>query len=263
MTQNRPLAAWSAPLQAHGGRRGDGPLRLGLRLNHAALLRQAGDGQRPDMARLAEATVKAGADSVVLRVDDGSGLITADDVRRIAERARVPLTLEMQPDPARVAWVTSLNPAAVMLLPDPEVDAARMAAVAGSLHEAGVPVLALVAPDIRVIEQVHASGIRGIELDTTFYGEAAEDLRAPRLQQIRHAASHAHGLGLGLQAGHALDYSTLAPIAGLPHIQGITCGRFLITEALFIGIEEAVRHTRRLIDAARRQARRHAMRGAD
>ncbi|MFD0386765.1 pyridoxine 5'-phosphate synthase [Tistrella bauzanensis] len=65
-------------------------------------------------------------------------------------------------------------------------------------------------------------------------------------------------MGLGIQAGHGLDFATLAPVAALPHLQGITCGRFLIAEALFIGIEDAVRHTRRLIDAARRQARRHA-----
>lgn len=264
MTENRPLASRpaAAPLQSHGGRWGDAPIRLGLRLNHAAVLRQAGDGLRPDMARLAEATMRAGADSVVLRVDDQGGLITADDLRRIRDRVRAPLTLELRPDPARLDWLLTLEPAAVTLLPpaggDVAADPDRLARMVDGLGTAGIAVVMLVGPEPDQIEAVRAAGVRSVEIDTTRYGEADPQHRGPLFQQLRQAAIQARGLGLGIQAGHGLDFATLAPVAALPHLQGITCGRFLIAEALFIGIEDAVRHTRRLIDAARRQARRHA-----
>ncbi|MFD0386766.1 pyridoxine 5'-phosphate synthase [Tistrella bauzanensis] len=185
MTENRPLASRpaAAPLQSHGGRWGDAPIRLGLRLNHAAVLRQAGDGLRPDMARLAEATMRAGADSVVLRVDDQGGLISADDLRRIRDRVRAPLTLELRPDPARLDWLLALEPAAVTLLPPADGDVAAghdgLARMVDGLGAAGIAVVMLVAPESDQIEAVRAAGVRSVEIDTTRYGEADPQHRGP------------------------------------------------------------------------------------
>ena len=123
------------------------------------------------------------------------------------------------------------------------------------LADVGCRVSIFIAADQAQIEAAARIGAAVVELHTgaycDFHAEGAFDKRDVELQRLREMATFAHELGLEVHAGHGLTYDTVAPIAALPEIVELNIGHFLIGEAIFMGLDPAIRQMRQMMDDAR------------
>ncbi len=247
-------------------------LRLGVNIDHVATIRTARGEGYPDPARAAEIAMQAGADGITAHLREDRRHISDADIEALAGLTRKrgrPLNFEMAVTEEMEAIAIRHRPHAACLVPErrEEVTTEGGLDVAGQ-HNRIVPVVAnLKAAGIRVslfIEanpiQIAASASAGadvIELHTGAYCLAVRERRPEAEQLLRNlqqAAAQAMALGLEVHAGHGIDYETVTPVAAIPEIAELNIGHFLIGEAIFTGLDSAIRRMRALMDAARKEA---------
>ncbi len=244
-----------------------GKLRLGVNIDHVATVRNARGGDVPDPVRAARLAASAGADGITAHLREDRRHIVDRDIERLMAGIGAPLNFEMAATDEMQAIALRYRPHAVCIVPekreerttegglDVAGDEARLQRFVAPLIEAGCRVSMFVAADVRQIEASRRIGAAVVELHTGAYCDAdAEGRPAEReaeLARLAAMASHAHGLGLEVHAGHGLTYDTVGPIAALPEVVELNIGHFLIGEAIFTGLEHAIRHMRALMEAAR------------
>ncbi len=244
-----------------------GRLRLGVNIDHVATVRNARGSPYPDPLRAAKLAEAAGADGITAHLREDRRHITDADIAGLMAGLSLPLNLEMAATPEMQAIALRFCPHAVCLVPERreerttegglEVakDENRLAHFIAPLRDAGVRVSIFIAADRRQIEAAHRIGAPVIELHTGAWGEAglagdaAEEAR--ELARLTEMAALAHDLGLEVHAGHGLTYDNVAPIAALPQVRELNIGHFLIGEAIFVGLDPAIRRMREAMDAAR------------
>lgn len=243
-------------------------VRLGVNIDHVATIRNARGVSYPDPMRAAIVALKAGADGITAHLREDRRHISDADIDRLSVMLREhgrPLNLEMAVTSEMLEIALKHRPPAVCLVPERREERTTEGGldVAGGhnwiapfvekLREAGSRVSLFIGADPLQIEAASRTGAQVVELHTGAYCDAARD-GAPTdeiLQGLRNAARQAASLGLEVHAGHGIDYETVAPIAAIPEIAELNIGHFLIGEAIFIGLHEAVAEMRRRIDAAR------------
>lgn len=242
-------------------------LRLGVNIDHVATIRNARGGRHPDPVRAAKQAAQAGADGITAHLREDRRHISDDDIDRLRREIPLPLNLEMAPTPEMQDIALRHRPHAACIVPERReertteggIDAAgqygRLAEVGRSLGKAGIRVSLFIEPDARQIEAARAMGVPVVELHTGAWCEAAADrdgLQQERqLIRIRDAAEYGASLGLEVHAGHGLGYETVGPIASIPEIRELNIGHFLVGEAIFSGLDAAIRRMRALMDEAR------------
>jgi pyridoxine 5-phosphate synthase len=247
-----------------------GRLRLGVNIDHVATVRNARGGPYPDPVRAARLAEAAGADGITAHLREDRRHITDADIDAQMAALALPLNLEMAATPEMQAIALRHRPHAVCLVPERreerttegglEVagDEARLAAFVAPLRDAGCRVSLFVAADRRQLEAAQRIGAPVVELHTGAYAEAglAGDTAArdAELARLTEAAAFAHTLGLEVHAGHGLTYDNVGPIAALPEVMELNIGHFLIGEAIFTGLDSAIRRMRAAMDEARRAA---------
>ncbi|MHB1304623.1 MAG: pyridoxine 5'-phosphate synthase [Acidiphilium sp.] len=237
-------------------------LRLGVNLDHVATLRNARGTPYPDPIRAAQLALEAGADGITLHLREDRRHIRDDDIRR-ARALPAPLNMEMAATDEMVGIATTIRPHASCLVPERRaeitteggLDAAgnsgTLAPRIACLREAGIRVSLFVDPDFRQLDAAAALGAPVVELHTGAYAEG----KPGELDRLAAAASRAAELGLEVHAGHGLTYGNVGPIAAIPEIRELNIGHFIVGEAVFVGLAEAIRRMRALMDAARRRGR--------
>lgn len=242
-------------------------LRLGVNLDHVATLRNARGATYPDPMRAAHLAIEAGADGITLHLREDRRHVRDADIRR-ARDLPVPLNMEMAATGEMTGIACELRPHAACLVPERRaeitteggLDAAGTNDTLGPqiarLRDAGIRVSLFIDPDPRQLEAAVALGAPVVELHTGAYAEGAPG----ELDRLVEAARHAASLGLEVHAGHGLTFANVGPIAAIPEIRELNIGHFLVGEAVFIGLVEAVRRMRALMDAARRQSSTHGSR---
>ncbi len=235
--------------------------RLGFNLDHVATLRNARGGTHPDPVRAAVAAAGAGADGITAHLREDRRHIGDDDLPRIMAATSLPLNLEMAATDEMAAIAAGLAPHAACLVPERRAErtteggldvagnADWIARVVGRLSEARIRVSLFIAPDPEQIRAARTVGAPVIELHTGAYAHAEGD--AAELQRLAEAAALAANLGLEVHAGHGLTFDNVGPVAALPEIAELNIGHFLVGEAIFIGVEAAIREMRVRIAAAR------------
>ncbi|QPH54430.1 pyridoxine 5'-phosphate synthase [Pontivivens ytuae] len=242
-------------------------LRLGVNIDHVATVRNARGGSWPDPVRAAKLAERAGADGITAHLREDRRHITDPDIEALAETLTVPLNFEMAATDEMQAIALRHVPHAVCIVPEKreerttegglEVakDENRLAHFIAPLRDAGCRVSIFIAADRKQIEAAHRIGAPVIEIHTGAYCDAhAEGRFADRdaeLERIRDMAAFADSLGLEVHAGHGLGFETVGPIAAIPQVKELNIGHFLIGEAIFSGLDNAIAHMRRLMDAAR------------
>lgn len=245
-------------------------LRLGVNIDHVATLRNARGGADPDPVRAAVMAQSAGADGITAHLREDRRHIRDDDIAGIMAAIDVPLNFEMAATEEMRALALEHRPHAVCLVPERreerttegglEVagDANRLAGFLAPLAEHS-RVSLFVAADARQIEAAARVGAQVVELHTGAYCDAVAEGRdaeaAAELARLREAASLAHAAGLEVHAGHGLAYGSVGPVAAIPEVVELNIGHFLIGEAVFRGLTGALAEMRRIMDAARREAR--------
>ncbi len=241
-----------------------GELRLGVNVDHVATVRNARGGAHPDPVRAAHLAVAAGADGITAHLREDRRHIRDDDIARLQAELSVPLNLEMAATAEMVEICRRRQPHACCLVPEKReertteggLDAAgqrdSLGEVVTGLREAGVRVSLFVEPEPRQLEAAAALGAPVVELHTGAYCDAdGAEQRDAELTRLRDAAALAADLGLECHAGHGLDFDTVGPIAAIAPMRELNIGHFLIGEAIFSGIGDAVRRMRARIAEGR------------
>ncbi|MBN8292879.1 pyridoxine 5'-phosphate synthase [Rhodobacter sp. NTK016B] len=241
--------------------------RLGVNIDHVATLRNARGGAYPDPLRAARIAQEAGCDGITAHLREDRRHIRDADIEALMEALEVPLNFEMAATAEMQAIALRHKPHAVCLVPekreerttegglDVASDMNRLADFIAALSEAGCRVSLFIGHDARQIEAALRVRAPVIELHTGRYcdlvAEGAAEEAALELAELLAGARRAHEAGLEVHAGHGLSYATVSPFAATPEIRELNIGHFLISEAVFLGLDPAIREMRRLMDAAR------------
>jgi pyridoxine 5-phosphate synthase len=243
------------------------PFRLGVNIDHVATVRNARGGRHPDPVKAAEIAIAAGADGITAHLREDRRHIVDDDIARLKARIAKPLNLEMAATAEMVAIACKVRPHAACIVPEQRqertteggLDAAGQREVlrpaVAELARAGIRVSLFIAAEPAQIEAAAAIGAPVIEIHTGAWCDAlaARDAAgaAAEFERITRAVAQAKNAGLEVHAGHGLDYVTAEKIAELNEIAELNIGHFLIGEAIFDGLEAAVRAMRAAIDRGR------------
>lgn len=242
-------------------------LRLGVNIDHVATIRNARGGDHPDPVRAAQLVATAGADGITAHLREDRRHIRDDDMRRLKEEVGLPLNFEMAATAEMLKLCTEVMPHACCIVPENRNERTTeggldvsgqhnfIAPFVRELNDAGIRASLFVDPEIRQIEAAKSAGAPVIEIHTGAYYEAAAATEPKRIEsefeKIRKAAAFADELGLEVHAGHGLTFHNVQPVAALPQIQELNIGHFLVGEAVFMGLAEAVKEMKRLMQDAR------------
>jgi pyridoxine 5-phosphate synthase len=247
-------------------------IRLGVNIDHVATIRNARGEAYPDPSRAAETALAAGADGITAHLREDRRHISDADIDQLAALCRRrgrPLNLEMAVTQEMEQIALAHRPHAACLVPERReevtteggLDVAgqhnRVAPVVANLRAAGIRVSLFIEPAPAQIAAAAAAGAQVVELHTGAYCLAVRERRpeATRLlEALRDGAAKAAALGLEVHAGHGIDYETVGAVAAIPEVAELNIGHFLIGEAIFIGLDAAIRRMRALMDAARGEA---------
>ncbi|HEY0270815.1 MAG TPA: pyridoxine 5'-phosphate synthase [Sphingomonas sp.] len=240
-----------------------GRLRLGVNIDHVATVRNARGAGYPDPVRAALLAVAAGADGITAHLREDRRHITDADIARLSAELSVPLNFEMAATPEMLEIALRHRPHAACIVPEKReertteggLDAAgqhdSLAPLVARLTAAGIRVSLFIEPDRRQIAAAVRLGAPVVELHTGRYAELEGEARAAELRRLADAAALAAKNGIEVHAGHGLTTANVAAIAALPQVRELNIGHFLIGEAIFVGLGEAIREMRAAMDAAR------------
>ncbi len=242
-------------------------LRLGVNIDHVATIRNARGGYHPDPLRAAHLAVAAGADGITAHLREDRRHISDDDIKRLKRELTRPLNLEMAATDDMLKIALRHLPNACCLVPERREErtteggldvvggGVRLQRIVASLKDAGVRVSLFVEPELKTIEVSAKIGADIVELHTGRYCELAleGDSKgvAGEVQRLARAARAADAAGLEVHAGHGLTYNTVGAVARMPEIVELNIGHFLVGEAIFGGLNQAVAHMRKLMVEAR------------
>lgn len=238
-------------------------LRLGVNIDHVATIRNARGGVHPDPVRAARLAAQAGADGITAHLREDRRHITDDDIARLMDGIDLPLNLEMAATEEMLGIALRHRPHACCIVPERRqertteggLDATRLFDMLKPMVErlgaAGIRVSLFVAPEPAQLDAAKALGAPVVELHTGSYAEAGGEARAAELARLRHAAAHAEAIGLECHAGHGLSFENVVPVAAIPTVVELNIGHFLVGEAVFGGLDSAIRRMRALMDLAR------------
>ncbi|OYX63193.1 MAG: pyridoxine 5'-phosphate synthase [Novosphingobium sp. 32-60-15] len=238
-------------------------LRLGVNIDHVATIRNARGGDHPDPVRAAQIVASVGGDGITAHLREDRRHIRDEDLARIQAATNLPLNLEMAATDEMVEIALRHRPHAACIVPERReertteggLDAAglhnRLAPIVSRLTDAGIRVSLFIAPEPRQIEAAMKLGAPVVELHTGEYAHAEGEAVAVELKRIADMAALAARNGIEPHAGHGLTYENVQPIAAIPQLAELNIGHYLIGEAIFVGLESAVRRMRDLMDDAR------------
>ena len=243
------------------------PLRLGVNIDHVATIRNARGGDHPDPVRAAEIVASVGGDGITAHLREDRRHIRDADLKRIQEATDLPLNLEMAATEEMLAIALAHAPHAACIVPEKReertteggLDAAglhnTLAPIVDRLREADIRVSLFIEAQERQLDAALRLGAPVVEFHTGEYAHAFESCDSERtareLKRIADMAALAAKNGIEPHAGHGLTYENVQPIAAIPQLAELNIGHYLVGEAVFVGLEQAVRHMRELMDDAR------------
>jgi pyridoxine 5-phosphate synthase len=237
--------------------------RLYINIDHIATVRQARRGAEPVPADAVAVCERAGADGITAHLREDRRHIQDADIAAIAGAVTTVLNLEMACTPEMVALAERLRPHQVTLVPERREEVTTeggLAVAAGAdrlrptlrrLATAGIRTSLFVDPDRESVTRSRDLGADAVELHTGTYAHAPG--AGPALDALRDGARLAASLGLAVHAGHGLTTANVAPVAAIPEIEELNIGHHVISRAIFVGLDAAVRELRAAMDAARRR----------
>jgi pyridoxine 5-phosphate synthase len=245
-------------------------IELGVNIDHVATLRQARRTHEPDPVWAAVEAHLGGADGITVHLREDRRHIQDEDVRRLRELVHIKLNLEMAATSEMLAIACRLKPEMAMLVPEgrEEITTEGGLDVAGQergladivkrLADAGIVTSVFIDAELRQVEAAARIGAKVCEIHTGPYAHAffakGRDPGSPavvaELDAIRAAGAAVRGLGMRFNAGHALNYFNVQPVAALPGVRELHIGHAIVSRSVFVGLREAVRQMKALLREA-------------
>jgi pyridoxine 5-phosphate synthase len=247
-------------------------IELGVNVDHVATVRQARRTYEPDPVWAAVEAHLGGADGITVHLREDRRHIQDEDVRRLRELTHIKLNLEMAATEEMIEVARRIRPEMAMLVPegrheittegglDIASQEARLRQAVSRLAEAGIMVSVFIDAEVRQVEAARRIGAAVCEVHTGPYAHAfhgkGRDAESPavlaELDRIRKAGESIRALGMRFNAGHALNYFNVEPVARLPGLRELHIGHAIVSRAVFVGMREAVREMKQLIVQAAR-----------
>jgi pyridoxine 5-phosphate synthase len=237
-------------------------IRLGVNIDHVATVRQARRAHEPDPVAAALLAELGGADSITIHLREDRRHIQDRDVRLLRQTVRR-LNLELAAVNELVAIACEVRPDEATLVPERRAELSTeggldvvanqktVAAAVDRLKKAGVVVSLFVDPDDRQIEEARLVGAHAVEIQTARYSEAKTDQqRQEELTLLRESAEFARGRGLHVHLGHGLNYVNVQAVVRLPGVEELNIGHSIVSRAVLVGMERAVREMKEAIRSA-------------
>ena len=238
-------------------------VRLGVNIDHVATIRQARRTDEPDPVWAAAIAEMAGADQITIHLREDRRHIQDRDLRLLRETVSTSLNLELAMNEDVLAIAEAVKPHRACLVPEKReevtteggLDVAgqqdRAADVVTRLKDAGIRVSMFIDPAADQVRASQAIGADAVELHTGRYAEAADaEARDRERDTLRRAGALALESGLEFHAGHGLTYRNVTPVAALPGLAELNIGHSIISRAVLVGLDQAVREMKALIEKA-------------
>ena len=245
-------------------------IELGVNIDHVATVREARKTHEPDPVWAAVEAHLGGADGITVHLREDRRHIQDHDVRRLRELTHIKLNLEMAATEEMVGIACALKPEMAMLVPegrheittegglDVAGQEARLRDVVARLRDAGIVTSTFIDAELPQVEAAARIGVRVCEIHTGPYAHAffnqGRDKESPavvaELEKIRKAGAAIRAAGMRFNAGHALNYFHVQPVAALPGIRELHIGHAIVSRAIFVGMREAVAEMKRLMREA-------------
>jgi pyridoxine 5-phosphate synthase len=235
--------------------------RLYINIDHVATLRQARRGAEPDPVEAASVCEAAGADGITAHLREDRRHIQDADIQGLKARVRTYFNLEMACVTEMVELARRIKPEQVTLVPerreeittegglDIVSDPSRIANAIASLSDAGIRVSLFIDPTRAAVEQSKKLGVAAIELHTGTYSHHPES--AKTIDALRDSARRGADLGIAVHAGHGLTVKNVGAVAAIPEIEELNIGHSVISRAVFIGLDRAVKEIHEAMRVAR------------
>ncbi|MBA2688718.1 MAG: pyridoxine 5'-phosphate synthase [Gemmatimonadaceae bacterium] len=235
--------------------------RLYINIDHVATVRQARRGAEPDPVAAALICEANGADGITAHLREDRRHIQDDDVRNLKEQVKSYFNLELACVPSMLDIALSLKPAQVTLVPErrEEIttegglnlssDPKRVEHAVAALRGAGIRTSLFIDPSQTAVTQSRALGVDAIELHTGTYAHGV----AGSLEALQTAATLAASLGLAVHAGHGLNLANVGAVSAIPEIEELNIGHSIVSRALFVGLDSAVKEMIEAMRKARRE----------
>jgi pyridoxine 5-phosphate synthase len=235
--------------------------RLYINIDHVATLRQARRGAEPDPVEAASVCEAAGADGITAHLREDRRHIQDADIQGLKAKVRTYFNLEMACVAEMVELACRIKPEQVTLVPerreeittegglDIVSDPSRIANAIASLSDAGIRVSLFIDPTRVAVEQSKKLGVAAIELHTGTYSHHPES--AKTIDALRDSARRGADLGIAVHAGHGLTVKNVGAVAAIPEIEELNIGHSVISRAVFIGLDRAVKEIHEAMRVAR------------
>jgi pyridoxine 5-phosphate synthase len=247
-------------------------IELGVNIDHVATVRQARRTYEPDPVWAAVEAHLGGADGITVHLREDRRHIQDKDVERLRELTHIKLNLEMAATVEMASIARRIKPEMAMLVPEGRQEVTteggldirrqekKLARTVAQLADAGIVVSVFIDPDLRQVEAARRIGASVCEVHTGPYAHAfhakGRDAEAQavlrELAKVRKAGERIRELGMRFNAGHALNYFNVEPIARLAGVRELHIGHAIVSRAVFVGMREAVREMKRLMSEAAR-----------
>lgn len=236
--------------------------QLGVNIDHVATVRQARRTTEPDPVWTAVLAELGGADAITIHLREDRRHIQDRDLRLLRETVAAKLNLELASEPEMVAIACQVKPDQVTLVPEKRQEITteggldllgqreRVLAAVGRLQEADISVSLFLDPDPRQLDAAAQIGGDAVELHTGQYALARGPKQADELDTLRQAGRQVRAMGKVLHAGHGLTYHNVQPVAAIDEMHELNIGHSIVSRAILVGMEQAVREMRQLITSA-------------
>lgn len=235
-------------------------MHLGVNVDHVATVREARKEVEPDPLVAAGLAIKGGADGITVHLREDRRHINDKDLRLIRRKIKgVELNLEMAATDEMIKIALKEKPDMVTLVPEKRAELTteggldlkkgrkKIKKAIDMIQGKGIPVSLFINPSLDDVQASGDLGARMVEIHTGLYANAKGEKKADELKRVKAAVREGLGLGLGVNAGHGLNFANVKKIAAIKGMRGLYIGHSIIAHSIYAGVENAVREMKRII----------------
>ena len=237
--------------------------KLGVNLDHVATIRQQRYTPYPDMLTAIKISEDSGADSITMHLREDRRHIQFEDINIARKNIKTKLNLEMAATEEMCVIANQIKPDFICIVPEKRQELtteggldvkkyfSSIKSVVKELSDSNAIISLFIEPDVEIISLAKDLNVGAIELHTGKYAEAKSEDKKHYLEKIKKASDYANNISLVVNAGHGLDYTNVKEIARIDNINELNIGHSIIAESIFLGLSEAIKKMKNLIESAK------------